>query len=70
MSKAAKLVLDGNIQATVHSMKKIIEFWALILTTPLREIESQLGQIQENLGLRCITALITCREIHKVMKLL
>ena len=43
MTKAAKLVLDGDGCATVSSIEEIVDFWTPILTTPSKEVEPELG---------------------------
>ena len=58
ITKAAKLVLGSGIRATDSS-----KFWTLILKTPSKEIEPELGPAQENPELHWIAALITCKEI-------
>ena len=64
MSKAAKLVLDGGVSATVPSMEEMVDFWTPILTTPSKEIEPEVGPVQESPELRWIAAPITCKEIQ------
>ena len=38
MTKAAKLVLDGDVRATVPSMEGTVDLWIPILTAPSKEI--------------------------------
>ena len=64
MSKAAKLVLDGDVRATIPSMEEMVNFWTPILTTPSKEIEPEVGPVQENPELCWIAAPITCKEIQ------
>ena len=52
MTKATKLVLDGDVRAIVRSMEKMVDFWTSILTTTSKETESELGPAQENPELR------------------
>ena len=42
MTKAAKLVLDGDIRATILSKEEMVHSWAPILTTPSKEVEPEL----------------------------
>ena len=63
MTKAAKLVLDGEVYATLFFMEEMVDFWAPIVTTPSKEIEPELGSAQENLELCWIAATIICRVI-------
>ena len=64
ISKAAKLVLDGDACATVPSMEEMIYFWTPILATVSKEAEPEVGTVQENPELQWIAAPITCKEIQ------
>ena len=46
MSKAAKLVLDGDVRATVPSMEEMVDFWTPTLTTPSKEIEPEVDRFK------------------------
>ena len=48
MTKAAKLVLDGDIHATVPSIEEMADLWTPILTMPAKEIKPKFGPAQEN----------------------
>ena len=39
MKKAAKLVLNGDVHATVPSIEEMVDFWTPILSVPSKEIE-------------------------------
>ena len=64
MTKAAKMVLDGDFLATVFSMEEMVDFWTTILTMPTTEIELKLEPGKENPELRWIAAPITFKEIQ------
>ncbi|KAG7187538.1 hypothetical protein KM043_018891, partial [Ampulex compressa] len=63
MSRAAKLVLDGPIQADIPSLPDMVEFWQPILTTPSKTLEQQ-EPVQEREDLQWVAEPIHSQEIR------
>jgi hypothetical protein len=63
MSKAAKLVLDGTVTATVPTMEEMVDYWSPILTEPSLPIEQEEGPAVQNNNLLMIANPVSCEEI-------
>lgn len=64
MSRAAKLVLDGPVQAEMPSVANMVEFWTPILTAPSVP-SGQQDTVQESECLQWIAAPVCGREIRE-----
>lgn len=63
MSRAAKLILDGPVQATMPSVEEMVEYWMPMLTTPSKCLGHE-ENIREEESLQWIAEPICGQEIR------